>query len=204
MKQLLIGLIFCLGCLVTSHAQSHKKEIKKFQKKLNKEMADPKKSPLPEEERKNFTQLEFFPRNEQLKVKAKFVRTKDAQPFEMQTTTSRKPVYEKYGEAIFEIDGKEYKLNIYQSHRLRAMKEHRNHLFLPFTDLTSGVESYGGGRYIDLEIPKGDFIIIDFNKAYNPYCAYNYKYSCPIPPKENDLAISIKAGVKAPKLKLKH
>ncbi len=71
-----------------------------------------------------------------------------------------------------------------------------NYLFLPFTDLTNGNGTYGGGRYIDLEIPKGDTMVIDFNKSYNPYCAYNGKYSCPIPPKENDLNIAIKAGVK--------
>jgi uncharacterized protein (DUF1684 family) len=69
-------------------------------------------------------------------------------------------------------------------------------LFLPFTDLTSGVESYGGGRYIDMEVQKGNTWTIDFNKGYNPYCAYNEKYSCPIPPAENDLKVEVKAGVK--------
>ena len=69
-------------------------------------------------------------------------------------------------------------------------------MFLPFTDLTNGEETYEGGRYIELEIPDKNYIVIDFNKAYNPYCAYNYIYSCPIPPEENDLKIEIKAGVK--------
>ncbi|RYD73146.1 MAG: DUF1684 domain-containing protein [Sphingobacteriales bacterium] len=94
------------------------------------------------------------------------------------------------------IDGKSFKLNIYQSQDLKKIEKYKNSLFLPFTDLTSGVESYGGGRYVDLEIPEGELIPIDFNTAYNPYCAYNHKYSCPIPPQENDLAIEIKAGVK--------
>ncbi|WP_321538818.1 DUF1684 domain-containing protein [Flavobacterium piscinae] len=70
-------------------------------------------------------------------------------------------------------------------------------MFLPFTDLTSGIESYGGGRYIDLKIQEGKIWTIDFNQAYNPYCAYNEKYSCPIVPEENDLKVEIKAGVKA-------
>ena len=69
-------------------------------------------------------------------------------------------------------------------------------MFLPFTDAGNGDESYGGGRYIELRIPEKDTIIIDFNKAYNPYCAYNHKYSCPIPPIENNIPIEIKAGVK--------
>ena len=71
-----------------------------------------------------------------------------------------------------------------------------DYLFLPFTDLTSGVDTYGGGRYIDQKIPEGNSIIIDFNQSYNPYCAYNPRYSCPIPPPENDLLIEIMAGVK--------
>ena len=74
-----------------------------------------------------------------------------------------------------------------------------NLLFLPFNDSSNGKTSYGGGRFIDIEIPENSSksIIIDFNKAYNPYCAYNHKYSCPIPPKENLLVIPIAAGVKA-------
>ena len=75
--------------------------------------------------------------------------------------------------------------------------EYSNHLFIPFNDITNGVETYDAGRYIDLEIPKGDTIIIDFNKAYNPYCAYNDGYSCPIPPEENNLEVEVKAGVMA-------
>ena len=114
----------------------------------------------------------------------------------MKTTTSRLPTYEVFGVATFVLDGKELQLNIYQSHRLRETEEYKDYLFLPFTDLTNGEETYGGGRFIDLEIPKGDYITIDFNKSYNPYCAYNKKYSCPIPPKENDLDVRILAGIK--------
>ena len=69
-------------------------------------------------------------------------------------------------------------------------------MFLPFSDETNGIESYGGGRYIDLRIPEGNTLIIDFNSAYNPYCAYNDKYSCPIVPRENYLRTRIEAGVK--------
>ena len=145
---------------------------------------------------KKFKSLHFYPINENFFVLAKFVRTPDEKPFEMPTTTERKPLYVKYGEAHFSIGGKSFKLNVYQSQDLKKIEKYKNSLFLPFTDLTSGVESYGGGRYIDVEIPEGDVLPIDFNRAYNPYCAYNHKYSCPIPPSENDLAIEIKAGVK--------
>ena len=74
--------------------------------------------------------------------------------------------------------------------------EYEDYLFLPFTDKTNGDSSYGGGRYLDLKLPEGDSIIIDFNQAYNPYCAYNDKYSCPVPPKSNNLDIEVLAGVK--------
>ena len=115
----------------------------------------------------------------------------------MKTSTARRPAYKKYGEIKFKIHGKKFKLNIYQNQRLMNNKLYADHLFLPFTDLTNGDESYGGGRYIDLTKPSANTMIIDFNKAYNPYCCYNSRYSCPIPPKENHLNIKVKAGVKA-------
>jgi len=80
---------------------------------------------------------------------------------------------------------------------LKEDEGYEDYLFLPFTDATNGNETYGGGRYIDLSIPNGDQIVIDFNKAYNPYCTYNKKYSCPIVPSQNALDIEIFAGVKA-------
>ena len=105
-------------------------------------------------------------------------------------------MYIKFGEAHFKIDGKALVLNIYQNIELSKKKEYVDYLFLPFSDLTCGKESYIGGRYIDLKIPTSDTILIDFNTAYNPYCAYNHKYSCPIVPLENDLPVAINAGVK--------
>ena len=116
-------------------------------------------------------------------------------PFEMKTSTERRPIYVKYGEAHFTIDGKSFKLNIYRNIELSKKSEYKDYLFLPFSDLTSGNESYIGGKYIDMKTPKGDTIVIDFNTSYNPYCAYNNKYSCPKVPLENDLNIEIKAGV---------
>ena len=120
----------------------------------------------------------------------------DPEPFEMETTTARRPIYVKYGEAHFSIDDTEYSLEIYQSEKAKQMEEFKEYLFLPFKDLTNGEGSYGGGRFIDLKIPEGETIIIDFNKSYNPYCAYNHKYSCPVPPYANHLNISVPAGVK--------
>ncbi len=170
--------------------------VAQFQKKLNSEYADAKTSPLTAEDLATFKSLDFYPANETFFVTAKFVRTKKEKPFEMQTSTDRKPLYVKYGEAHFQIEGKEFKLNIYRNIALSKKKEYKDYLFLPFSDLTCGKDSYIGGKYIDIKVPKGDVIVIDFNTSYNPYCAYNHKYSCPRVPLENDLDMEIKAGVK--------
>ena len=170
--------------------------VAKFQMELNAEYADAKSSPLIAEDLAKFKTLDFYPIDKKFFVIAKFVRTKKEKPFEMKTSTERKPMYVKYGELFFTIDGQNFKLNVYQNIELSKKKEYKDYLFLPFSDLTSGNESYIGGKYIDLRISKGDIIGIDFNTSYNPYCAYNHKYSCPIVPLENDLNIEIKAGVK--------
>lgn len=170
--------------------------VAKFQKQLNMEYADAKTSPLTAADLAVFKTLDFYAANETFFVKAKFVRTKKEKPFEMATSTDRKPMYVKYGELYFTIDGRDFKLNVYKNIELSKKKEYKDYLFLPYSDLTSGKDSYLGGKYIDLRIPKGDTIVLDFNTSYNPYCAYNYKYSCPKVPLENDLNIEIKAGVK--------
>lgn len=170
--------------------------VEKFQKDLNAEYTDAKTSPLLAEDLAHFKALDFYPINEKSFVVAQFIRTDDEKPFEMPTSTTRKPLYVKYGEARFQMEGKEFKLNIYRNIELSKKEEYKDYLFLPFSDLTSGKESYIGGKYIDLKIPSGNTIVIDFNLSYNPYCAYSPKYSCPKVPLENDLGIEIKAGVK--------
>lgn len=169
-----------------------------FQKELDLQYRNPEESPL-KNKAKDFKGHDYFPIDSTFRVKAQFVRSLNAIPFQMKTTGNRLPVYEKYGEAHFTIHGKEMILSIYQGHKLRETEEYKNHLSLPFTDKSNGEESYAGGRFIDLEIPDGEFIVIDFNRAYNPYCAYTTGYSCVIPPVENDLDIKILAGVMKPK-----
>ena len=179
-----------------AQAQFSLAAVEKFQNELNAEYADAKTSPLLPEDLKTFQTLDFYPANEKFYVVAKFIRTENEQPFEMKTSTDRKPVYVKYGEAHFSIDGQFFKLNIYRNIELSKKEQYKDYLFLPFSDLTCGNESYIGGKYIDLKIPQGDTIVIDFNRSYNPYCAYSPKYSCPKVPLENDLKIAIRAGVK--------
>lgn len=172
------------------------KDIKEFQTTLNKEYKDPKESPLEKNDLKKFKSHDYFEPNLKFRVKATLDRNVNPEIFQMKTSTMRLARYKKYAVANFEIDGKSYALNIYQSIDLMSRDEYKDHLFLPFTDETNGASTYGGGRYMDLKIVDGDQIIIDFNKAYNPYCAYSYRYSCPKVPDENNLPIEILAGVK--------
>jgi uncharacterized protein (DUF1684 family) len=167
-----------------------------FQREINAEYKDASTSPLKDKDRKNFKGLEFFKVDSSFVVTAKFERTPDETPFEMKTTTDRLPVYVKYGVITFNLKGNDYQLNVYQNQDVNKKEGFEDYLFLPFLDDTNGEESYGGGRYIDLKIPESDELVIDFNKAYNPYCAYNEKYSCPIVPRENYLALKVEAGVK--------
>jgi len=100
----------------------------------------------------------------------------------------------------FSLEGQTLTLNVYESVELSKKAGYEDYLFIPFTDLTNGDETYGGGRYLDLrqEALRQKPVRLDFNRAYNPYCAYSKGYSCPIPPAENWLPVAIRGGVKSP------
>ena len=140
--------------------------------------------------------MHFYQVNEKYKVTASFEKVIDSTGFIMKTSGKKSKKYFTYGILRFTINNKLLKLRIYQSEQLMQEEEYKKHLFVPFTDLTSGNRSYGGGRYLDFVIDdiKGNTLLIDFNKAYNPYCAYSTGYNCPIPPRENDLPVAIPAG----------
>lgn len=146
---------------------------------------------------KDQTYLRFFPVDKKYVVTSGFQRIYDASWFKMETSGKEKKVFRVYGILSFKMDNSAYTLQVYQSQDLLSNPEYSKYLFLPFTDKTCGEESYENGRYIDLtiaELEKENYII-DFNKAYNPYCAYiSGQYNCPVPPKENDLPVWIKAG----------
>lgn len=196
MKKILILVFLIQLSFGFAQGKFDSKDAEKFQKEIKAEYANAKTSPLIAADLATFKSLDFYPINEKYFVTATFLRTDKEKPFEMKTSTERTPTYVKYGEVHFTIDGKSLKLNVYKNIELSKKKEYKDYLFLPYSDLTSGNESYIGGKYIDLKIPKGNTIAIDFNTSYNPYCAYNHKYSCPKVPLENDLNIEIKAGVK--------
>jgi uncharacterized protein (DUF1684 family) len=144
--------------------------------------------------------ISFFPANEKYRFICRFEKTNDAPWFPMETSGLIKKNYRVYGKIKFTVNDTTVTLNIYQSQDLMATQQYRDHLFIPFTDATSGEETYISGRYFDFEIKdiNGDKLVVDFNKAYNPYCAYvSGKYNCPIPPAENRLTVAIRAGEKS-------
>jgi uncharacterized protein len=138
----------------------------------------------------------FFPVDKKYRVLATFEKIDDPKGFIMKTSGTKTPQYFKYGTLTFTINKKVLHLTVYQSQQLMKDDKYKDYLFVPFTDLTSGNKSYGGGKYLDfvLDDIKNNTLLIDFNKAYNPYCAYATGYNCPIPPRENDLPVAIKAG----------
>ncbi|MFY1047782.1 DUF1684 domain-containing protein [Chryseobacterium sp. GP-SGM7] len=174
----------------------HIKEVEKFQADLNKEYLDKKETPLRGDNFINFRQHPFFPINLKYRVTAKFVKNENPKPFNLPTSSGKSKSYQEYGKATFDLEGKSYTLTIYQSLDLMKMEEYKDYLFLPFRDETNQKETYGGGKYMDLKIPKGNTVVLDFNQSYQPFCAYNaYDYNCPIVPQENKLPVEIRAGV---------
>lgn len=171
-------------------------DFEQFKATLNREFASKATSPLTEEDLKIFKSLAFFPYNKAMVFDAKVVLTPKTNFYGLATTTSRMPEYRQYALLQFKYKEKTYELPVYQGKDLMHQEGYKDYLFLPFSDLTNGNETYGGGRYLDLRIPENDTIILDFNKAYNPYCAYNHKYSCPKIPAANNLPFAVEAGVK--------
>tara|TARA_B110000285_G_scaffold86512_1_gene99164 strand:- start:2190 stop:2789 length:600 start_codon:yes stop_codon:yes gene_type:complete len=160
-------------------------------------LIDSTKKMLTPEEIKEFQGLDYFEIDSKFQIEARF-KKKKGKKFEMATSTDRKPIYRRYGYLYFTLDSIECKLEVYQNIALKENPEYKNYLFIPFKDGTSALSTYGGGRFMDVEKTKEKTFILDFNLAYNPYCAYSYRYSCPIPPRCNTLNVDIKAGEKTP------
>lgn len=160
------------------------------------EFSDSLKSPLKLADIQLFRGLPYFEIAKYWKVKAHFVCDTTAPIFKMPTSTNRLPEYKKYGVLSFLIHDTLYHLTAFQNIDLLGKDPTLKYLFVPFKDKSNNTTSYGGGRYLDIKIPDKDTITLDFNLAYNPYCAYSDRWSCPIPPSENYLNVFILAGEK--------
>ncbi|MCP4522283.1 MAG: DUF1684 domain-containing protein [Cytophagales bacterium] len=162
--------------------------LKNYREKYEKNLLRGEGSPI--EDKANFKGLAFFPPNTNLIVQAKVEKFKDFKTLEMITNRQEKTYYIYYATLHFTIQGQKQQLVLFQN------QENNTEFFLPFKDLTNGKTSYGSGRYLDVKLSTDGSLELDFNKAYSPYCAYNYNFSCPIPPEENHLKIKIEAGEK--------
>ncbi len=142
----------------------------------------------------------FYAAAEKYKVKCRFEKSTDTTAVIMKTSGKKIPEkdFMRYGKIIFSINDTNLVLTVYRSKALQNNPQYGRYLFIPFTDATTGTETYGSGRYIDIMTTdiKNHTVEIDFNKAYNPYCAYSNDYNCPIPPRENNLQVAVKAGEK--------
>lgn len=158
-------------------------------------------SVLNADERSLIETLSYFPVDSGWVLTAQF-KKKKGKVFEMPTTTSRKPKYQRIGFLHFKREGEKFKLAVYRNIGLSA-PEYKNYVFVPFKDANAPELTYGGGRYLDLEITEDTkTVVVDFNTAYNPYCVYSYRYSCPITPVENHIKVKVNAGVKNPMMKV--
>jgi uncharacterized protein (DUF1684 family) len=168
------------------------KTVYEWQKNKNAYFQDPNTSPLRPKEKKKFNGLDFFTPDSKYQVNAFFRESVAKDTIQMKTNTGSVTSEIRYGNLFFELNNRQYVLPVY-----REVGAEDDYVFLPFTDLTNGDLTYGGGRYLDFTFPLKETVLIDFNKAYNPYCAYNPKYSCPLVPSVNHLDIAIIAGEKS-------
>jgi uncharacterized protein (DUF1684 family) len=199
--KLLLAIFFLVSALQLfgQSEEELKQEIIDFQTEQNKHYTDKKTSPLTKKERKKFKEHQFYPIDLNYRVQAHFAPFPQPDTVVMPTSAGTEKVYIRYAQLHFNLYGQHCHLVAYQNVKLAKKEEYKNHLFVPFRDATSGKTSYGGGRYLDVEIPEeGNSVVLNFNLAYNPYCAYTDGWFCSIPPKENTLAISVKAGLMAP------
>jgi len=184
--------IFLSAC---RHEQlgTYENSIRNFRKDHLNAFLEEDRSPL---NKSDFQHVSFFIADSTYKVEAEYTMTPEAKAFDVKTSADKTKSYKSYARLNFSLNEENFELHVYESMRYKDIEEYKDYLFLPFTDLTNGESTYGGGRYLDLD--KKDFkegrIIVDFNKCYNPWCAYSDGFNCPVPPRENDLDIQINAG----------
>lgn len=193
------GLIVFFAASVLGQTFYGTSDLDVFRDGRDKEFRNKNESPLLTTDFENFKGLNYFETDKNLRVTANFARVADAKFFNMPTSTGITKRFAKVGTLTFSLKSKRLALAVYQIEPQIREKfpEFADLLFVPFRDLTNGADTYGAGRYIDIKEPKGSDVLLDFNLAYNPNCAYgSTKYACPIPPKENSLRIAVRAGEK--------
>ena len=152
-------------------------------------------SPFTEEDRRTFDSLTYYAPDPAYRVQAQVEQLAQQDTLHMPLTDGNTDPYLRYAIATFELQGQPQRLTLYKKVNPEADEEEQ--FFVPFTDKTNGFETYGGGRYLDIPFEEdAETVVLDFNRAYSPFCAYNPDYVCPVPPQDNRLDIPIPAGEK--------
>ena len=162
-------------------------DLELFRKEKGEFFKTSRQSPLTAEQKSKFGGLNYYPENPSLRLEIKLERLAQTEPVTLATSTGDEQEYFHVGQVRFDVGGQEALLQIYEADY---------GFFVPFVDATAPKETYGAGRYLEPHDLGGDLLSVDFNLAYNPYCAYNEQWSCPLPPAANRLKVRIKAGEK--------
>jgi len=177
-----------------SHHDDAQRQIEAFRRQKDKFFKESPDSPLLPEDKETFEHLHYYAPDSEYRVVATLVPDAHPGTFRVQTTTGDYKEYTRIGRLEFLLHGQIYSLTAFMPPADEPM--HGNRIFVPFRDQTSAKETYGAGRYLDLNKREGSEYVLDFNRAYNPFCAYSPYYSCPLPPGENNLQVEIRAGEK--------
>jgi uncharacterized protein (DUF1684 family) len=185
---------FAQGYIYADNQEDHYRKVTEWRQQKDADYSSKEKTMLTEELLQDFTALNYYPVDYNYRVTGKLTRFIDGRTFSISTTGGQVYDYLVYARVDFKLQGKSLTLNVYQGKRAARSGKKKGALFIPFYDDTSADKTYGGGRYLVLDLPDNDDLVLDFNMAYNPYCVYNPDHSCPIPPRENYLAIKVEAG----------
>jgi len=198
MKKFAVFVCFLLTLLgVRAQDEDGFQAYKRFWNKTDSAFKDPEKSPLSDAEISSFDTVPRFEFDPEYRIHSEWRDVKKSKPFYFKTTGNIKQKYRKVGIVKFNLKGEPCELSVYKNLDLSKIQGFEDYLFVPYGDSSNGLETYGGGKYLSLHAEPKDSLILDFNQSYNPYCAYNDQYSCPIPPKENLLNVPILAGARS-------
>ena len=190
-----IVLVLILNQFTVAQLSFNKTDILDYRKEAKQKLTTGERAPLDEH---TIKYLRYYKAKKKFNVKATFTKAENQESFEMPTYSGITKSFVKYGTLTFKIGSEEMTLALYRNLDLMRIPQYKDYLFLPYKDKTSSKATYGGGRYIDIKITdiENGQVMLDFNKSYNPWCAYGDGFNCPVPPKENVLDIAIKAGEK--------
>jgi uncharacterized protein (DUF1684 family) len=187
-----IGLALAVLCTACGDPPAYTDEIAAWRAEKDAFMRGAAESPVPAEKRAGFPPLPYYPIDEGYRVPASLKAAESDVVIELGVSTGQTRRMRRVGTLAFTVKGQPLTLTAFADIEDRALSR----LFVPFGDLTNGTETYQGGRYLDLDRTASNVYDLDFNRAYHPFCVFDARYECPIPPRENRLKIPVRAGEK--------